>query len=148
MILKQIFMRKILVSVLLLGAFFSLTAQTKISQVESATQYLINALISGKQTDLEYIASDSLRYGHSSGKIQNKKEFVFSLVSNQSDFVSIDITKQQVTIEGKTAIVQHNLQGITNDSGNPGKVYLGIMLVFTQNNKGDWKLLARQAYKI
>ena len=97
---------------------------------------------------MEYIADDNLSYGHSSGKIQNKKEFVQALVTNQSDFVTIDITKQSIQIDGNTAIVRHNLYAKTNDNGNPGEVYLGIMLVFTKQKSGEWKLLARQAYKV
>ncbi len=126
----------------------NLKAQDKKAEVENAVTYLIDALISGHQADLEHIANDSLSYGHSSGKIQNKKEVVQSLVTNQSDFVTIDITKQRVQIDGNTAIVRHNLYAKTNDGGNPGEVYLGIMLVFTRQENGEWKLLARQAYKV
>jgi len=142
-------MKKTILFILLISLVsLNLKAQDKKAEVENAVTYLINALISGRQADLEYIANDSLSYGHSSGKLQNKKEFVQSLVTNQSDFVTIDITKQSVKIEGNTAIVRHNLYAKTNDSGNPGEVYLGIMLVFTKQKTGEWKLLARQAYKV
>jgi ketosteroid isomerase-like protein len=142
-------MKKTVLFFLLISVIsLNLKAQDKKAEVENAVTYLINALISGRQADLEYIANDSLSYGHSSGKIQNKAEFVQALVTNQSDFVTIDITKQSILIDGNTAIVRHNLYAKTNDSGNPGEVYLGIMLVFTKQTNGEWKLLARQAYKI
>ncbi len=123
-------------------------AQNKNAEVENAVTYLTNALISGRQADLEYITNDSLSYGHSSGKIQNKKEFVHSLITNLSDFVTIDVSKQSIKIDGNTAIVRHNLYAKTNDGGNSGEVYLGVMLVFTKQANGEWKLLARQAYKV
>lgn len=126
----------------------NLKAQDKKADVENAVNYLIDALISGRQADLEYITNDSLSYGHSSGKIQNKKEFIHSLVTNLSDFVTIDVIKQTVKIDGNTAIVRHNIYAKTNDGGNPGEVYLGVMLVFTKQKNGEWKLLARQAYKV
>lgn len=142
-------MKKTVLFFLLISVIgLNLKAQDKKAEVENAVTYLVNALISGRQADLEYIANDSLSYGHSSGKIQNKAEFVQALVTNQSDFVTIDITKQSILIDGNTAIVRHNLYAKTNDNGNPGEVYLGIMLVFTKQANGDWKLLARQAYKI
>jgi len=142
-------MKKTVLFFLLISVIgLNLKAQDKKAEVENAVTYLVNALISGRQADLEYIANDSLSYGHSSGKIQNKAEFVQALVTNQSDFVTIDITKQSILIDGNTAIVRHNLYAKTNDSGNPGEVYLGIMLVFTKQTNGEWKLLARQAYKI
>lgn len=123
-------------------------AQSKKAEVENAVTYFINALISGRQADLEYIANDSLSYGHSNGKIQTKKEFIHSLVTNLSDFVTIDVIKQTIKIDGNTAIVRHNFYAKTNDGGNAGEVYLGVMLVFTKQKNGEWKLLARQAYKI
>ncbi|HTN21030.1 MAG TPA: nuclear transport factor 2 family protein [Pelobium sp.] len=142
-------MKKTVLFFLLISVIgLNLKAQDKKAEVENAVTYLVNALISGRQADLEYIANDSLSYGHSSGKIQNKAEFVQALVTNQSDFVTIDITKQSILIDGNTAIVRHNLYAKTNDNGNPGEVYLGIMLVFTKQANGEWKLLARQAYKI
>ncbi|WP_154647875.1 nuclear transport factor 2 family protein [Pedobacter arcticus] len=142
-------MKKIVLLALIISMInVNLKAQDKKAEVENAVTYLINSLISGRQADLEYIANDNLSYGHSSGKIQNKKEFVQALVTNQSDFVTIDITKQSIQLDGNTAIVRHNLYAKTNDSGNPGEVYLGIMLVFTKQKNGEWKLLARQAYKV
>lgn len=135
-------------SLLILFCSITTQAQNKKTEVENAVTYLVNALISGRQADLEYITNDSLSYGHSNGKIQNKKEFVNSLVTNQSDFVTMDITKQSTLISGNTAVVRHNLYAKTNDSGNPGQVYLGVMLIFTKQASGEWKLLARQAYKI
>ncbi|RKD18200.1 DUF4440 domain-containing protein [Pelobium manganitolerans] len=142
-------MKKIsFLTVLAVMLSLNLKAQNPKAEVENAVTYLINALISGKQADLEFIASDSLSYGHSSGKIESKAQFVNSLVTNQSDFVSIDISKQHITIDGNTAIVRHQLYAKTNDRGNPGEVTLGIMLVFSKQANGEWKLLARQAYKV
>ncbi len=140
--------RNLLITIFITFTAFNLKAQSPKQKVETATKYFIDALISGRQADLEFIANDSLSYGHSSGKVQNKKEFIFSLVTNQSDFVTIDIDKQTIKVEGNVAIVRHNLHATTNDGGNAGEVYLGIMLIFKEQPNGDWKLLARQAYKI
>lgn len=142
--MKKTVLLFLLISVISLNA----KAQDKKAEVENAVTYLVNALISGRQADLEYIAHNSLSYGHSSGKMESKTAFVHSLVTNQSDFVTIDITKQNIYIDGNTAIVRHNLFAKTNDNGNPGEVYLGVMLVFTKQANGEWKLLARQAYKV
>ncbi len=142
-------MKKTILFLLLISVVsLSSKAQNKKADVENAVTYLIDALISGRQADLAYITNDSLSYGHSSGKIQNQKEFIHSLLTNQSDFVTINVSKQTIHFDGNTAIVRHNLFAKTNDSGNPGEVYLGVMLVFTKQANGEWKLLARQAYKV
>nr|MBC7611827.1 nuclear transport factor 2 family protein [Pseudopedobacter sp.] len=126
---------------------FSVFAQNAQQKVAAATEFLRQALISGNQIDLKKIVADDLSYGHSSGEIQNKIEFVNALVSKQSDFVTIDLKDQTIKIIGRTAIVRHLLYATTNDGGKPGEVKLGIMLVFEKQH-GDWVLLARQAYKI
>lgn len=126
---------------------FNVSAQNDVKQVEIAAEYLKQALISGRQADLQQITSDSLVYSHSNGKTQNKDEFIKQLVTNQSDFVTIDVQKQNIKVVGETAIVTHRIFCKTNDGGNSGEVYLGIMLIFTKKN-GEWKLLARQAFKV
>ena len=114
--------------------------------VASAVTHLTGAMIAADKADLEKYTSDKLSYGHSSGVVQNKKEFVEAITSGQSDFVTIDITDQNISLSGNTAIVRHILSATTNDSGKPGTVKLSILLVW-QKLHGQWKLLARQAVK-
>ena len=127
--------------------YFGALAQSNQDKVTNAIEFLKQAMVSGNQTDLEKITSESLSYGHSSGKLEDKTAFVKSISSGASDFVSIDLTEQTISLRGKTAIVRHKLAAKTNDGGKPNEVKLGIMLVFAKEGK-DWKLLARQAYKL
>ena len=127
---------------------FAVNAQTKDKKdVAQAVETLKRALISDDEQSLKAITAENLSYGHSSGKIEDKQTFVETLVSGRSDFVSIDLTGQTIQISGNTAIVRHDLSAQTNDSGKPGTVKLGVMLIW-QKQHGQWKLLARQAYKI
>jgi ketosteroid isomerase-like protein len=126
---------------------FTAMAQTTEEKVSAAVELLKQAMISGNQADLENIAATHLQYGHSGGKLEDKAAFVKSIASGASDFVTIDLSEQTIKVTGKVAIVRHKLLATTNDNGKPGQVKLGIMLVF-EKEKGDWKLLARQAYKI
>ncbi|MFC6997456.1 nuclear transport factor 2 family protein [Rufibacter roseus] len=142
-------MRKIL-TLLSLCLFLQLAvvAQTKEeNQVAAAVEQLKQALISGDRQALESIVAEGLSYGHSSGKVEDKATFVETLVTGKSDFVTIDLENQIVQVSGNTALVRHNLTATTNDSGKPGSVKLGVLLVWQKQN-GKWKLLARQAYKI
>jgi ketosteroid isomerase-like protein len=72
---------------------------------------------------------------------------VEKIVSGKSDFVSIDLAEQTISISGKVALVRHILHAKTNDGGKPGEVHLRILLVW-QKKGGQWKLLARQAVKM
>jgi ketosteroid isomerase-like protein len=127
---------------------FIAPAQTKNeNKVAEAVEQLRKAMIDGNKTDLENLVSDKLSYGHSGGHIDDKKEFVEKIASGKSDFVTIDLTEQTISISGKTAIVRHILSAKTNDDGKPGDVHLRVMLVW-QKQSGKWKLLARQAVKM
>lgn len=124
-----------------------LSAQSKKeNQVKEAVAQLTKALISGDSTELSVITSDKLSYGHSGGTVENKQEFIAKLVSGKSDFITIDIVEQTVTLSGKTALVRHLLNATNNDNGKPGIIKLKVLLVF-QLERGQWKVLARQAVK-
>ncbi|RYG04753.1 MAG: nuclear transport factor 2 family protein, partial [Chitinophagaceae bacterium] len=96
---------------------------------------------------LERLTSIKLSYGHSSGKIEDRDQFVETLVSGKSDFTSIKLSEQKLVISGNTAVVRHIFEANTNDGGKAGTVKLSVILVY--NKKGTaWQLLARQAVKI
>lgn len=141
-------MKKLIVLlVVLVGSFSFATAQDKkIAAVEKSINRLKDAMISGDRAALNESVSDSLSYGHSGGHVEGKAEFVEKIASGKSDFVSINLSEQSISINGNTAIVRHNLDAQTNDGGKPATVKLKILLVFTKDH-GDWKLLARQAVK-
>ena len=141
-------MKKIIVLMLVLvGCFQFANAQDKkIAAVQKSINRLTDAMISGDRAALNESVSDSLSYGHSGGHVEGKDEFVEKLASGKSDFVSINLSEQSISINGNTAIVRHNLDAQTNDGGKPATVKLKVLLVFTKEH-GDWKLLARQAVK-
>lgn len=115
--------------------------------VAGAVEALKKAMIDADKAALESLAADDLSYGHSAGKIEDKAEFVRAIVSNESDFVTINLSEQTIKIVGNAAIVRHKLAATTNNNGKPGTANLAVLLVW-QKQKGSWKLLARQAVKI
>lgn len=116
-------------------------------QVAEAVESLRTAMLKADTIQLKNIALPELSYGHSSGKLQNKAEFIGSFATGASVFVTLEFTDQTIKVVGNTAIVRHILSAKTNDSGKPGAVHLGILLIW-QKQHGDWKLLARQAVKV
>jgi ketosteroid isomerase-like protein len=115
-------------------------------EVTDAVETLRNAMVNADKATLEQITAEELSYGHSSGKVESKSDFVENIVSGKSDFVTIELSNQTVQVTGKTAIVRHALSATTNDGGKPGSVKLLILLVW-QKQKNSWKLLARQAVR-
>lgn len=138
--------RKLFSLLIFLCAAIPAGAQQAEKSVAAAVENLRSAMISGDRTQLDAIASDKLSYGHSGGNVQNKAEFVEAIASGKSDFVSIDLTGQTITVDGDVALVRHVLSAKTNDDQQPGQVKLAVLLVW-KLEKGNWKLLARQAVK-
>jgi len=141
-------MKKLIATYLLvLWMTTGINAQVKNeADVANAVDKLKLAMISGNKSELENIVSDKLSYGHSGGLVENKKEFVEKIASGKSDFVTIDLSEQTISISDEKAIVRHILKTKINDGGKPGEVHLRILLVWQKKN-GEWKLLARQAVK-
>lgn len=116
------------------------------TQVATAIEDLRKAMVDADKAVLEKLTAEQLSYGHSSGKIETKREFVDAIVTGASDFTSIELSNQTISVSGKTAIVRHLLTATTNDNGKTGNVKINILLVW-QKQKGGWKLLARQAVR-
>jgi ketosteroid isomerase-like protein len=134
--------------IMLTGMATTTTAQSKDSAaVGAAVELLRKAMIDADKAGLQKITAEQLSYGHSSGRVEDKASFIENIVSGKSDFVTIDFTNQTVAVAGDAAIVRHTLSATTNDNGTPGTVKLNILLVW-QKQKGQWKLLARQAVKV
>lgn len=140
-------MKKILLALLLMSSSFVYAQNKEEQSLIAAVDKLKNAMINGERKALEDIAADDLSYGHSGGKVEDKATFVETIASGKSDFVTIELKNQTVRVTGKTGVVRHELNATTNDGGKPGEVHIGIMLVFQKQGK-DWKMLARQAYKL
>ncbi|MDO9375467.1 MAG: nuclear transport factor 2 family protein [Ferruginibacter sp.] len=130
--------------------FFSIQvsiAQSKKQQeVATAVEQLRKGMVDGDSVLLSSVVSDDLSYGHSGGHVEGKAEFVRKIVGGQSDFVTIDLANQTISVKDKTAIVRHDLNAKTNDNGKPNEVHLHILLVW-QKQHGSWQLVARQAVK-
>ena len=137
----------IILGMLLFIAEAGFSQSKEYARVEAAVEKLKLAMISGVREDLAFIADDSLSYGHSGGAVESKSEFVEKIASGKSDFVTINLTDQKISITGNVAVVRHQLYATNNDNGKPGEVKLKILLVFKKVGK-DWKLLARQAVKL
>jgi hypothetical protein len=143
----SITMNKILSFVLVLLLSPSVFAETPAAELEQRIDALSKAMIDADAKALRSLTAAALNYGHSSGRVEDQATFIENLVNGSSDFLTIDLQDQQISFIDDLAIVRHILTGDTNDSGKPGKVRIGVMMVW-QKQQGDWKLLARQAFKI
>jgi len=140
-------MIKTLFTILFACLCIVVSAQSKNERaVAAAVENLRKAMVDADSAMLWQLSSPQLSYGHSSGHIDDRLQFVQKIASGKSDFVSINLTEQTITVSGKTAIVRHKLDAVTNDNGKPGEVHLLVLLVWQKHGR-NWVLLARQAVK-
>lgn len=134
--------------VILMLSGILLNGQKKgVFDVGDAVESLRKLMIDPDSLQLSNILDNDLSYGHSSGKIDTKSEFISNLVNGNSDFEEITFSNEKIFNTGKTAIVRHNLTVKTYDKGVPGNLKLHVLTVWVKNKK-NWRLLARQATRL
>lgn len=116
-------------------------------QVQTIVKQLNDAIVNPEKETLNKLTSDDLSYGHSSGLIQNKAEFIEDLLYGDFDFISIDISHQSIDISENVAIVRHIFDSEAKKKEDPVSIHIGNILIFQKKNS-KWKLLARQAYSL
>lgn len=142
-------MRKLLLIIIALITIHTATMAQSPSEKEvlAVVETMRKAMMSADKAALEKIASDDLSYGHSSGLIEDKATFVHSIVSGKFGFVKIAFPDLSVKVYDNTAVVRHKITGDTLNDGKPATVNIGVLLILLKQ-KGEWKLVARQAYKL
>lgn len=141
-------MKKILLVLLMMTSFAIADAQTTAeSKVAAATEAFRKAMVDADRNALENLTASTLSYGHSSGKVENKTDFIANLIKGPLDFVTIDFLDQTITMSKKTAIVRHTFVSKTDTGGKAGEIKIGNVLIW-EKQKGGWKLIGRQAFKL
>lgn len=142
-------MKKILCIVIFVcSSVFIVRAQSKDEKdLAAVVEKLHKALLDGNRTILEEITSADLSYGHSSGKVENKTQFIERIASGSVDFQTINTSDQTIIISGKNGIVRLGFAAAFTDTGKPVELKIGVMMVW-QKQKGKWILFARQGYKL
>ena len=61
-------------------------------------EQLRKAMVDGNKVELEKLVAEKLSYGHSGGHVDDKNEFIDKLTTGKSDFVTIDLSEQTISI--------------------------------------------------
>jgi len=115
--------------------------------VSQAVDALTKAMLDADRAKLEELVADQLSYGHSSGVIQNKAQFVDVIINKETIYKGISLTEPSTAIVGNNAIVRHTAAVDYEDKGKSGSAKIGVLQVWIKQD-GRWKLLARQAFRL
>lgn len=115
--------------------------------VAKAIATLSEAIVAPDKAALQKITWPELSYGHSAGSVENQDQFIDALVSKRSVIVLIDNPKMSSSVVGDIAISRGTMTFVVAGAGAPSRVDLTLLLIW-QKRGGEWRLLARQAYKV
>jgi ketosteroid isomerase-like protein len=122
-------------------------AQDEAAKVAQAIADLTQAMLAADKAKLEALTADQLSYGHSSGRVENKSEFITPIATKKTVYKSIVLSNHSVAVAGDSAIARHAWEsesGTGDGKWNVAKI--GVLQVW-QKQGGSWKLLARQAFR-
>jgi ketosteroid isomerase-like protein len=125
------------------------TETDQFDNIEESVDALFEAMMDADETSLMLLLSEDLSYGHSSGVIQNKTEFIEEILSGKPiKLTNIRAENQTINISEHVAIVRHNfLSDGINAEGETIPIRIGNCLVWKKEND-MWKLLVRQAFRL
>jgi hypothetical protein len=115
--------------------------------VDQNVEALREALLKADKARLEQLTADQLSYGHSDGRVQAKGEFIDGVMTRKAIVKSITFPELKVAVVGNAAIARHIYLSDSETDGKPATTRIGALQIW-QKQDGDWKLLARQGYKL
>ncbi|SMD45618.1 protein of unknown function [Aquiflexum balticum DSM 16537] len=139
--------------ILVLISFFNLlgfyAAFDESEKVAKAVQEFTKAVVDADESKFSTLLSDNLVFGHSNGNVQDKKAFIAEIISrNPLDYLTVEVENQKITISGNVAVVTHiYVATAENNAKEKVNIRIGNMMIW-EKDKSNWKLLARQAYRL
>jgi hypothetical protein len=115
--------------------------------LNQAVEALRKASLVPDKAKLEQLFSDQMSYGHSSGKVENKGEVINGMMNRKSVVKSLDFPELKIAVVGNSAVARHLYVSESEMEGKPTSTKIGVLQVW-QKQDGNWKLLARQGYKL
>ena len=147
---QLIYMKKLFIFLAII--FINVTAfaqSSKENAVWSNVEKLTEAIFGKRDSALLVkLVDDKVTYAHSSGVVQNKTVMIQDAMAFRGTYRDMKVERGFINIDGKTAVLRHNLRGVTIDArGIESPLDLGILQVWKRKH-GRWILLGRQAVKI
>lgn len=142
-------MKKLLLAILLISSSYSFGQSPETEKVNLLHKRKFGWMISKNYDSLNWIADETLKFIHSNGWIQSKKDFIEDLESGKLNYTSIVIAESSATIYNtKCAVVtgKGTFKGLMPDQSE-----FNIKLLYTEvyvKSRKQWKLVSRQACKL
>jgi hypothetical protein len=106
-------------------------------------------MVTNNYDSLNLVTDENLKFIHSNGWIQTKKEMMDDLKSGKLNYTSIDVQESSVSLYNKKSVVvigKGTFKGLMPDQSE-----FNVKLLYTEvyiKSKKQWKLVSRHACKI
>ena len=114
--------------------------------VAQAVDHLTQAMLKKNIAELNALTAENLTYWHSSGKIQNKQEYIADIETGRSAFKTLEMQNQTITLSGDVALVRNHFsaQALKGTEVIPTEIE---NFQIWQKQGGKWLLVGRQAFR-
>jgi ketosteroid isomerase-like protein len=137
-----------LLMALVLATASAYAAQPSDSQAEkevtAAMESWRQAMLKKDGTGLARLYHEDLRYGHSSGLVEDKKTAVNHIVTSKADYASVDLIDTKVSVHDNVALVNGRVNFKQVTAGKATDVKLHVLHVWVRTPQG-WQMIGRQS---
>ena len=142
-------MKKLLLLVFLASTIGAFSQSAEEQKVWTNVEALTKAIFETKDSvTINSLVNKYVTYAHSTGLVEDRPTMIHAAISSPTKYKNLAIERVSINIDDKTAVLRHNLRGVSVDnSGTESPLNLGILQVWKKNN-GKWQIWARQAVKI
>ena len=138
---------KVLIGFLcLFSGYVAATPSSAEKDVAQAVDHLTQAMLKKNIPELNALTAENLTYGHSSGKIQNKQEYIADIETGRSAFKTLEMQNQTITLSGDVALVRNHFSAQALKGAEVIPTEIENFQIW-QKQKGKWLLVGRQAFK-
>lgn len=115
--------------------------------LKDAVEALRKAILTADKERLAALTAADLTYGHSSAVVQDKATFIAGVVNRKATVKSLDFPDLKIAASGGAGWARHRYVSDSEQDGKTNHVDIGVLGVW-QKQDGQWKLFARQGYKL
>lgn len=102
------------------------------------------ALLKKDGPALARLYHEDIRYGHSSGLVEDKKTAVNHIVTSKADYASVDLIDTRISVHGDVALVNGRVNYKQVTDGKATDVKLHVLHVWVRTPQG-WQMIGRQS---
>lgn len=115
--------------------------------LKDAVEQLRKAILAADKAKLDTLTAGELSYGHSSAVVQDKPTFIDGVVNRKATVKSLDFPDLKIGVAGGMGWARHRYVSDSEQDGKANHVDIGVLGVW-QKQGSEWKLFARQGYKL